>query len=78
MKAEFEFNCYPMAFLVKDIQKLGLDEFTVYFFPEDITRLLKMIKSGWRMEKMWFEKYGWHLHLRNYSQNEEEQQTNDT
>lgn len=52
MKPEFEYNTFPYSFLIRNIQALGINNFRVFFFPEEYTRLLQYIKTGNRLKKM--------------------------
>ena len=55
---EYVFNTFPYPFLIRNIQATGQDNFTVYFFPREYTRLIRYIRSGERMKKLLDEKLG--------------------
>ena len=55
---EYVFNTFPYPFLIRNIQATGQDNFTVYFFPREYTRLLQYIKTGNRLKKLLEEKLG--------------------
>lgn len=58
MKPEFEFDTFPYPFLVRNIQKLSITDFTVYFFPREYTRLIQYIRSGNRCKEHLREMFG--------------------
>lgn len=47
--AEYVYDSFPYRFLIDHIQATGQDNFTVYFFPREYTRLLRYIQTGKRM-----------------------------
>ena len=50
--SEYVYDTFPYRFLIDHIQATGQDNFTVFFFPREYTRLLKYIQTGRRMKKL--------------------------
>lgn len=50
--SEYVYDTFPYRFLIDHIQATGEDNFRVYFFPREYTRLLKYIQTGRRMKKL--------------------------
>lgn len=49
---EFVYNTFPYQYLIRNIQAVGINDFTVYFFPHEYTRLIQYIKTGNRLKKL--------------------------
>lgn len=56
--AEYVYDTFPYPFLIRNIQATGEDNFRVFFFPREYTRLIRYIRSGERMKKLLDEKLG--------------------
>lgn len=56
--SEYVYDTFPYPFLIRNIQATGEDNFTVYFFPREYTRLLKYIQTSKWIKKLLDEKLG--------------------
>lgn len=50
--SEYVYDTFPYRFLIDHIRAAGQDNFRVYFFPREYTRLLQYIKTGNRLKKL--------------------------
>jgi len=56
--SEYVYNTFPYPFLIRNIQATGQDNFRVFFFPREYTRLLQYIQTSKRIKKLLDEKLG--------------------
>ena len=56
--SEYVYDTFPHRFLIDHIRATGQDNFRVYFFPMEYTRLLQYIQTSKRIKKLLDEKLG--------------------